>query len=150
MPFVRRHVTRRLKAAKADCDKELQRITNNITTFFEEKLREADDTDREYRDRGHGRDREYDQERQMDTGYFNYQPDFMPQHSDGYYSDGGYEAEIECGQHSRHRVYLHNPFTFITHLTISSIDKQSGDTKRKHQSTGQTAQRVFLFQRCRI
>ena len=42
MPFVRRHVTRRLKAAKADCDKELQRITNNITAFFEERLREGD------------------------------------------------------------------------------------------------------------
>ena len=38
MPFVRRHVTRRLKAAKQECDKELQRVTKTITTFFEEKI----------------------------------------------------------------------------------------------------------------
>ncbi|KAH8830478.1 hypothetical protein DL96DRAFT_1593085 [Flagelloscypha sp. PMI_526] len=49
MPFVRRHVTRRLKAAKAECDRELQRVTNNITAFFEERLREGDD-ERELRE----------------------------------------------------------------------------------------------------
>src|SRR5882762_1868291 len=52
MPFVRRHVTRRLKAAKAECDKELQRVTNNITAFFEERLREGDlETERDRRER---------------------------------------------------------------------------------------------------
>src|SRR5271170_1160002 len=51
MPFVRRHVTRRLKAAKAECDKELQRVTNNITSFFEENLRDGDhETQREFLD----------------------------------------------------------------------------------------------------
>ncbi len=104
MPFVRRHVTRRLKAAKAECDKELQRVTNSITTFFEEKLREADDIDGGYRDRGRGRDREYDQDRHVDLGYFYPQPDFVPSQTDGYYSDGGYEAEVEYGHHSRHRT----------------------------------------------
>ncbi|KIY49356.1 hypothetical protein FISHEDRAFT_41620 [Fistulina hepatica ATCC 64428] len=47
MPFVRRHITRRLKLAKAECDKELQKVTNSITAFFEEKLRE----EREYEER---------------------------------------------------------------------------------------------------
>lgn len=42
MPFIKRHVTRRLKAAKQECDKDLQRVTNAITTFFEERLREGD------------------------------------------------------------------------------------------------------------
>ncbi|KAF8631556.1 hypothetical protein AX15_002310 [Amanita polypyramis BW_CC] len=100
--FVRRHVIRRVKTAKADCNKELQRVTNNITTFFEEKLREADDADRDFRDRGRGRDRdrEYDQERQMDADYFYPQPDFIQSQGDGYYSDG-YEAEVEYGRHSR-------------------------------------------------
>ncbi len=42
MPFIKRHVTRRLKAAKLECDKDLQRVTNAITVFFEEKLREGD------------------------------------------------------------------------------------------------------------
>ncbi|KXN83737.1 Serine/threonine-protein kinase cek1 [Leucoagaricus sp. SymC.cos] len=57
MPFVRRHVTRRLKAAKAECDKELQRVTNSITTFFEERLRDSDhDQDQRGRDRPLDRD----------------------------------------------------------------------------------------------
>lgn len=54
MPFVRRHVTRRLKAAKAECDKELQRVTNNVTAFFEDRLREGDhehEADRDHRER---------------------------------------------------------------------------------------------------
>ncbi|EED84670.1 protein kinase response regulator receiver domain-containing protein [Postia placenta Mad-698-R] len=64
MPFVRRHVTRRLKAAKAECDKELQRVVNSITAFFEERLREGDheaESEREQRERENeherGRDR---------------------------------------------------------------------------------------------
>ena len=48
MPFIKRHVTRRLKAAKQECDKDLQRVTNAITAFFEERLREAD-VDRKFR-----------------------------------------------------------------------------------------------------
>ena len=48
MPFVRRHVTRRLKAAKAECDRELHRVTNSITIYFEARLRDADlDIDRD-------------------------------------------------------------------------------------------------------
>jgi len=91
MPFVRRHVTRRLKAAKADCDKELHRITNNITAFFEERLREGD-LDR--RDRDHDSDIDH----------------FMPSEfgtilTDEYASDGGYDAEPEYCRHSRQRVY---------------------------------------------
>ncbi|TFY83938.1 hypothetical protein EWM64_g55 [Hericium alpestre] len=66
MPFVRRHVTRRLKAAKLDCDKELQRVTNSITAFFEERLREGEqerEQEREHREqdrtlRDRARDRE--------------------------------------------------------------------------------------------
>ncbi|PFH51406.1 hypothetical protein AMATHDRAFT_59149 [Amanita thiersii Skay4041] len=114
MPFVRRHVTRRLKAAKADCDKELQRVTNNITTFFEERLREADlETDKEYKDRERGRDRDRDRERDRDgrqsdvdppRDVFAYQhpESVVHSHTEDYYSDGGYEAEVEYGRHSRH------------------------------------------------
>ena len=46
MPFIKRHVTRRLRAAKQECDKDLQQVTNAITAFFEERLREGD-VDRE-------------------------------------------------------------------------------------------------------
>ncbi|KIY67931.1 hypothetical protein CYLTODRAFT_490178 [Cylindrobasidium torrendii FP15055 ss-10] len=76
MPFVRRHVTRRLKAAKAECDKELDRVTNSITAFFEERLRDTDlDTDRD-----------------RDSQVGDYESE----------SDGGYEAELEFGsRHSR-------------------------------------------------
>ncbi|KAF8484381.1 hypothetical protein F5888DRAFT_1640815 [Russula emetica] len=42
VPLVRRHVTICLKAARQECDKELQRVTNAITSFFEEKLHEGE------------------------------------------------------------------------------------------------------------
>lgn len=111
MPFVKRHVTRRLKTAKAECDKELQRVTNSITAFFEEKLRESEadqlQEDRENR----GRDREFPHRQDSDslrepfTG-------FLPADlrsalgSDDASSDGGYEAEIEFPRHSRQRASL--------------------------------------------
>ncbi|GLB33957.1 putative cheY-homologous receiver domain containing protein [Lyophyllum shimeji] len=109
MPFVRRHVTRRLKAAKAECDKELQRVTNNITAFFEERLREGDhETERELRDRE--RERGRDRHRESLTPDTELLRDaFILQgaelgsalQADDYSSDGGYEAEVEYGQHSR-------------------------------------------------
>lgn len=112
MPFVRRHVTRRLRAAKAECDKELQRVTNNITVFFEERLREGDhETERELRDRERGRDR--DQDSQLGDpetlrDAFIFQPaDSSALQADDYGSDGGYEAEVEYGRHSRQRAYPH-------------------------------------------
>ncbi|KAJ4481722.1 hypothetical protein C8J55DRAFT_474179 [Lentinula edodes] len=98
MPFVRRHVTRRLKAAKAECDKELQRVTNNITTFFEERLK-----DHEY-------ETERDRDRDSQLGDFDHLRDqfaFQPLdinrsalQTDESSSEGGYEAEHEY--HSRH------------------------------------------------
>ncbi|KAJ3802044.1 hypothetical protein GGU11DRAFT_107472 [Lentinula aff. detonsa] len=98
MPFVRRHVTRRLKAAKAECDKELQRVTNNITTFFEERLK-----DNEY-------ETERDRDRDSQLGDFDHLRDqfaFQPLdthrsalQTDESSSEGGYEAEHEY--HSRH------------------------------------------------
>ncbi|KAG6831400.1 hypothetical protein H0H92_011002 [Tricholoma furcatifolium] len=111
MPFVRRHVTRRLKAAKAECDKELQRITNNITTFFEERLREADqENERELRDRERGRDRNResvtpDSEQLRDALVFHAAGQNSPFQNDDCSSDGGYEAEVEYGQHSRQRAF---------------------------------------------
>ncbi|KAG9317456.1 hypothetical protein JVU11DRAFT_1656 [Chiua virens] len=101
MPFVRRHVTRRLKTAKADCDKELRRVINNITTFFEEKLREADqdrDVDRDScRDRDPDRDSQYGDSDFLHDSFL-YHPRPVSQADD--YSDSGYEAEPE-GRHSR-------------------------------------------------
>lgn len=108
MPFVRRHVTRRLKAAKAECDKELQRVTNNITAFFEERLREADvEPDREYRERERERDREsHLLETEPLREPFVYQPDYgTALQTDESGSDGGYEAEVEYNRHSRQRAY---------------------------------------------
>lgn len=100
MPFVRRHVTRRLKAAKAECDKELQRVTNNITTFFEERLREGDlEAERE---RGRVRRRDsFTTDSERDA-----YPCPLPEvtsysQQDDYHSDGGYDAEVEYGRHSR-------------------------------------------------
>ena len=123
MPFVRRHVTRRLKTAKADCDKELRRVINNITTFFEERLREGDqdrDVDRDsYRDRDPDRDSQYGD---IDSLYdpLLYQPRPVSQADD--YSDSGYEAEPE-GRHSRHRASPENgtcSLPALTHRTSST------------------------------
>ncbi|KAJ7507973.1 hypothetical protein B0H11DRAFT_1969548 [Mycena galericulata] len=101
MPFVRRHVTRRLKAAKAECDKDLQRITNNITVFFEERLRDGDhETEREQRDR----DRDFpqqDQDSLRDPFVFHPADLRSALQTDESSSDGGYEAETEYPRHSR-------------------------------------------------
>ncbi|TFK43655.1 hypothetical protein BDQ12DRAFT_643254 [Crucibulum laeve] len=111
MPFVRRHVTRRLKAAKAECDKELQRVTNNITAFFEERLREGDhETEREQRDRELGRDRDRDSQLgdpETLRDAFLFQPAELGSalQAEDYSSDGGYEAEVEYSRHSRQRAY---------------------------------------------
>lgn len=109
MPFVRRHVTRRLKAAKAECDKELQRVTNSITTFFEERLREGDHETERDREQSRDRDRDSqlgDPETLRDV--FIFQPaDFgSALQTDESSSDGGYEAEVDYGNHSRQRAYL--------------------------------------------
>ncbi|KAH7887614.1 RIM15, signal transduction response regulator [Phlebopus sp. FC_14] len=101
MPFVRRHVTRRLKTAKADCDKELRRVINNITTFFEERLREGEQ-DRDI-DRDSYRDRDRDVDRDSQCGdveplreSFVYQPSIpRPASQADDYSDGGYDPDLD-------------------------------------------------------
>src|SRR6202042_1115490 len=116
MPFVRRHVTRRLKAAKAECDKELQRVTNNITAFFEERLRDGDherETDREYRERERERERDRDSQlgdpEHIREALMHHASESRPPSQavsmDDAYSDGGYEAELESSRHSRQRAF---------------------------------------------
>ena len=108
MPFVRRHVYRRLKAAKQECDKELQRVTNSITAFFEERLRDNDHEQEYEREQ-----RELNRERDRDTRTADVEPlrePFVLQPAalrsalqfDEVSSDGGYEAEPE-GSTSRGR-----------------------------------------------
>ncbi|KAF8076549.1 hypothetical protein FPV67DRAFT_1664805 [Lyophyllum atratum] len=151
MPFVRRHVTRRLKAAKAECDKELQRVTNNITTFFEERLREGDhETERELRDRERGRDRRResltpDSERLGDAFILQGAEFGSTFQADDYSSDGGYEAEVEYGQHSRQRAYpvddQHSQPPTLTHhasspgLHIASSGSQTSPGTLRRQNT---------------
>lgn len=108
MPFVRRHVTRRLKAAKAECDKELQRVTNNITTFFEERLREGDHETERDREQGRGQDRDSqlgDPEVLRDVLTFQPAEFGSALQTDESSSDGGYDAEVEYSHHSRQRAY---------------------------------------------
>jgi serine/threonine-protein kinase RIM15 len=115
MPFVRRHVTRRLKTAKAECDKELQRVTNSITTWFEERLRDGDherESEREMRelqrDRDRDREREYllpHGENEMLREPFSFMPgelrSALP--TDESSSDGGYDAEFESSRYGPQR-----------------------------------------------
>jgi serine/threonine-protein kinase RIM15 len=105
MPFVRRHVTRRLKAAKQECDKELQRVTNSITSFFEERLREGE-LEREHRERERERDQQSPDPDFLREAFALQQAELKSASaflSDDASSDGGYEAELE-GNHSRQRA----------------------------------------------
>ncbi|KAI0268368.1 hypothetical protein BC834DRAFT_968556 [Gloeopeniophorella convolvens] len=123
MPFVRRHVTRRLKAAKQDCDKELQRVTNSITAFFEERLREGElerELEREQRERERERDfHSADPDSLRDAFVLQQAEPRSALLSDDASSDGGYEAELE-GQHSRHRASLDGTSRTPPTLTHSS------------------------------
>ncbi|KAI0307263.1 hypothetical protein B0F90DRAFT_1622303 [Multifurca ochricompacta] len=120
MPFVRRHVTRRLKAAKQECDKELQRVTNSITSFFEERLREGEleRPEREQRER----DQQSPDPDPLREAFVLQQAEpksasaFL---SDDASSDGGYEAELE-GNHSRQRASLDGTCRSPPTLTHSS------------------------------
>ena len=40
MPFIKRHIRRRLTNAKDSCDKELRKVVNSITEYVESRLRE--------------------------------------------------------------------------------------------------------------
>ncbi|KAH8118381.1 hypothetical protein DFH11DRAFT_1567044 [Phellopilus nigrolimitatus] len=101
MPFIKRHVTRRLKSAKQECDKDLQRVTNAITAFFEERLREGD-VDQS--------DVEPTREPTRDSMTIPYNiGDHRSLHTDDTSSDGGYDAELEGSRHSRQRASLEDP-----------------------------------------
>ncbi|EUC67421.1 kinase response regulator receiver domain protein [Rhizoctonia solani AG-3 Rhs1AP] len=45
MPFIKRHIRRRLTNAKETCDKELHKVIHSITTYVEERLREPSEPD---------------------------------------------------------------------------------------------------------
>lgn len=146
MPFVRRHVTRRLKAAKADCDKELQRITNNITAFFEERLRDTDhEVERDRRERDHD-SQAGDLDHLRDSFVYPQPSEFGIIQADEYSSDGGYDAEPEYSRHSRQRAYLpetsSRPQLVLLHsysypglLTASSSAQMSPASLRRQNTT---------------
>lgn len=146
MPFVRRHVTRRLKAAKTECDKELQRVTNNITAFFEEKLREGDhETERELRDRERDRDSQAGDIEHLRDAFVHQTSEFgVLIQPDEYSSDGGYEAEVEYSRHSRQRAYPDDdsarPAPSLSHsnslpgLTASAVSQASPSSLRRQNT----------------
>ncbi|KAI0939256.1 hypothetical protein AcV5_000725 [Taiwanofungus camphoratus] len=123
MPFVRRHVTRRLKAAKAECDKELQRVTNSLTIFFEERLREGEheqESEREQRELGRERDSQLGDPEPLREAFV-LQPAELRSalQFDEVSSDGGYEAEPEGSYHSRQpSVSSTSPASLRRHSTL--------------------------------
>ncbi|KAI5123428.1 hypothetical protein M0805_006133 [Coniferiporia weirii] len=102
MPFIKRHVTRRLKAAKQECDKDLQRVTNAITVFFEERLREGDvdQSDAE----------------PMPIPYS--VGDLRSLQTDDASSDGGYDAELDGSRHSRQPSVTSSPASLQRQSTL--------------------------------
>ncbi|KAF9653379.1 hypothetical protein BDM02DRAFT_3087384 [Thelephora ganbajun] len=154
MPFVKRHVTRRLRNAKQECDKELQRVINFITAFFEEKLRETSEVDQPQDDRDfRGRARDVSTRRGSDTlkEPFTFQPADLRSalaSSDAdadASSDGGYEAEPEYPRYgvSRQRASLQESPTAqdshkLTHwspspgLLTASTSSSPASLRRQH------------------
>ena len=109
MPFVRRHVYRRLKAAKQECDKELQQVTNSITAFFEERLRDNEHELEYEREQRELEQREL--ESLQSEGPDSLREGFTLQPADlrsalqlEEVSDGGYEAEPETSTRGRQRT----------------------------------------------
>ncbi|KAH8999215.1 hypothetical protein EDB92DRAFT_941458 [Lactarius akahatsu] len=140
MPFVRRHVTRRLKAAKQECDKELQRVTNSITSFFEERLREGElerELEREQRERERERDQHSPDPDPLREAFVLRQaePKASAFLSDDASSDGGYVAELE-GNHSRHPSLSSSSPGLIRRQATISWDKVPGPS---HASAPNTA-----------
>ncbi|TDL29412.1 hypothetical protein BD410DRAFT_811059 [Rickenella mellea] len=123
MPFIKRHVTRRLKTAKQECDKELHRVTNAITSFFEERLREGDqERDRDYRDSRDFRDHvtDHDPRSARESLIFNPGDLRSALQLDDTNSDGGYDAEYEGSRHSRQRASLEDASSpTLTHWSSS-------------------------------
>ena len=107
MPFIKRHVTRRLKNAKQECDNELQRITNTITVFFEDQLREGDmergRDSREPRHRSDSRAGDAAAEIFETSLYADFRATLQ---NDDMGSDGGYEAELDINRRSRPTLSL--------------------------------------------
>ncbi|KAI0687202.1 hypothetical protein BC835DRAFT_1419917 [Cytidiella melzeri] len=124
MPFVRRHVYRRLKAAKQECDKELQRVTNSITAFFEERLR---DNEHEQECEREQRDIERERESQQ-SDYESLREPFVLRPAelssalqfDDVSSDGGYEAEPEGSTRGRQRASLGVDTDVFSTLTLDA------------------------------
>ena len=137
MPFVKRHVTRRLKNAKQECDKELQRVITLITAFFEEKLRETLDADQPQDDRDfRGRARDVSTRRGSDTlkEPFTFQPADLrnalagPEADAEASSDGGYEAELEYPRYgvSRQRASLEESPTALDPQKLTNWSSSPG------------------------
>ncbi|KAF7332017.1 Serine/threonine protein [Mycena kentingensis (nom. inval.)] len=113
MPFVRRHVTRRLKASKAECDKDLQRITNNITVFFEERLRDADyEIER-------GRQGRENVETDSLRDPFVFADLRSALQTDESSSDGGYDGDPEYPRHNRASALQDDEPSALTHYASS-------------------------------
>lgn len=92
-------------------------MTNNITTFFEERLRDADqDVERDPLERDGGS--QIGDHEHLREPFIFHTSELGPSHNDEYSSDGGYDGEQEYGRHSRQRAFPPSPL--LLHIfTIS-------------------------------
>lgn len=130
MPFVRRHVTRRLKAAKEDCDKEMQRITNSITTYFEQKLRESE-YEKEAEKELYTREREKDRER-------------VPER-DWEKERGRYRGEVASDSPDNWNDYTFLPSDLKSALQLDEGSSDSGTDIDSERRNRHSRQRTFLL-----
>lgn len=93
-------------------------MTNNITAFFEERLRDVDqDVERDTFERDGG-SQVGDHDHLREPFIFHTSELGHPSHSDDYSSDGGYDGEAEYGRHSRQRTFSSHIFLQLF-LTLS-------------------------------
>ncbi|KZW04120.1 hypothetical protein EXIGLDRAFT_600010 [Exidia glandulosa HHB12029] len=102
MPFIKRHVTRRLRLAKDECDKELQKVTDMITAFFEERIRDAEPVDLPDQPRAPAAVRPGELRRAVRELEDNEQQHAVVDHSDG---ETGDEADIDSNRLSTARSH---------------------------------------------
>ncbi|KAF8528807.1 RIM15, signal transduction response regulator [Hysterangium stoloniferum] len=128
MPHVKRNITRRLKLAKQDCDATLRKITNNITEFMEEQIRnkQFEDSQQQY----------LREPLEFQPAELSSAVAFLDQPPDDTASDdAGYDAEPE-GRHSRQLSISSSPASLrrLSNLPPVSTNTSTDTSPRKTPS----------------
>ena len=139
MPYIKRHVKRRLTNAKDACDKELRRIVDSITLFVEERLRDASEFELE---------EPPEQANDILLRHIR-SPGLFPADTASNVSDD--EAELEINRHSRQSMSLHaikfhvRLLTLAYHSFLSSIYRIIQSSLLETPSSAQAGRNISVL-----